>query len=226
LAYSFGPGSIDEIEPERLVMGSELDPSLIQSVMKKKRGQRFAFVRHGVDTKQVDDFLSTIVSRIEALESELRDVRATVGDQPQAADLERAPSPPPAALEGAPDHAAGSIARLGAVGEREIGRMLEEARAEAATIVAEARSEADRIMADAQAAARRSVEEARVSMGQVQADAGMMLSDVAEQRRSMTEELLRMQQQLLSVANELDLVLKPDADAPRSSKALETDAGS
>ena len=210
-------------------MGPEFDPSLVKSVMKKKRGERFAFVRRGVDTKQVDDFLSTIVSRIEALESELHEVRATVGDPPQAADLEQAPSPPPARVEGAPDHAAGSIARLGAVGEREIGRMLEEAKEEAATIVAEARSDADRIIADAQAGARRTVEEARVSIGQVQADAGMMLSDVAEQRRSLTEELLRMQQHLLSVANELDLVLKPvkpDADAPGGSKALETDARS
>jgi hypothetical protein len=63
----------------------------------------------------------------------------------------------------------------------------------------------------------------------------MMLSDVAEQRRSMTEELLRMQQQLLRVANGLGMVLKPvkpvkpvkpDADAPGGSKALETDARS
>ena len=209
-------------------MGPELDPSLIQSVMKKKRGQRFAFVRHGVDTTQVDDFLSTIVSRIETLESELHEVRATVADA-QAADLEQAPSPPPAPVEGVPDPAAGSIARLGAAGEREIGRMLEEAREEAATIVAEARSDADRIIADAQAGARRAVEEARVSIGQVQADAGMMLSDVAEQRRSLTEELLRMQQHLLSVANELDLVLKPvepDEDAPGRSKALEFETGS
>ncbi len=209
-------------------MGLEFDPSLVKSVMKKKRGERFAFVRRGVDTKQVDDFLSTIVSRIEALESELHEVRATVADPPQAADLEQAPPPAPA-VEGVPDPASGSIARLGAVGEREIGRMLEEAKEKAATIVAEARSDADRIIADAQAGARRAVEEARVSIGQVQADAGMMLSDVAEQRRSLTEELLRMQQHLLSVANELDLVLKPvkpDADAPRSSKALETDARS
>jgi cell division septum initiation protein DivIVA len=210
-------------------MGPELDPSLVTSVMKKKRGQRFAFVRHGVDTTQVDDFLSAIVSRIEALQSELHEVRATVGDQPPGADLEQAPSPPPAPVEGVPDHAAGSIARLGEVGEREIGRMLEEAREEAATIVAEARSDADRIIADAQAGARRAVEEARVSIGQVQADAGMMLSDVAEQRRSLTEELLRMQQHLLSVANELDLVLKPvepDEDAPGRSKALEFETGS
>ncbi len=209
-------------------MGLEFDPSLVKSVMKKKRGERFAFVRRGVDTKQVDDFLSTIVSRIEALESELHEVRATVGDPPQAADLEQAPSPAPP-VEDAPDPAAGSIARLRAVGEREIGRMLEEAKEEAATIVAEARSDADRIIADAQAGARRAVEEARVSIGQVQADAGMMLSDVAEQRRSLTEELLRMQQHLLSVANELDLVLKPvkpDEDTPSRSTALEIDTGS
>ena len=206
----------------------QFDPSLVESVMKKKRGQRFAFIRHGVDTTQVDDFLSAIVSRIEALESELHEVQATGEDPPQAADLEQAPSPAPA-VEEAPDHAGGSVARLLAVGEREIGRMLEEARAEAATIVAEARSDADRIRDDAQAGARRTVEEARVSIGMVQADAGMMLSDVAERRRSLTEELLRMQQHLLSVANELDLILKPvkpDADASGSSKAVETDAGS
>lgn len=228
MAYPLGRGSIDEIEPERLVMGLELDPSLIESVTKKKRGERFASVRHGLETKQVDDFLGTIVSRIEALESELHEVRATVEDPPQAADLEQAPSPPPAPVEEVPDHVIERIARLGVVGEREISRMVEEAKAEAATIVAEARSEADRIRADAQAGARRSVEEAQVSIGQVQADAGMMLSDVAEQRRSVRAELLRMRQHLVNVANDLDLVLKPvspETDAPGGSKALETGDG-
>jgi len=209
-------------------MGLELDPSLIESVTKKKRGERFASVRHGLNTQQVDDFLGSIVSRIEALESELHQLRATVEDPPQAADLEQAP-PPPAPVDEVPDHVTERIARLGAVGEREIGRMLGEAKAEAATIVAEAGSEADRIKADAQAGARRSVEEARVFIGQMQADAGMMLSGVAEQRRSVRAELLRMQQHLARVANDLDLVLKPvkpDPDAPAGSKALETGAGS
>ena len=194
-------------------MGLELDPSLVESVTKKKRGQRFASVRHGLATQQVDDFLGTIIPRIEALESELHEVRASVEDPPRAADLEQAPPapPPPAPVDELPDHAIARIARLGVVGEREIGRMLDEAKAEAGTIVAEARSEAGRIRADAQAGARRSVDEARVFIGQMQADAGMMLSDVAEQRRAMTEELLRMQQHLVSVANDLDLVLKPGA---------------
>ena len=115
------------------------------------------------------------------------------------------------------------------VGEREIGRMLGEAKAEAALIVVDARTEADRIRADAQAEARRSVDEARVFIGQMQADAGMMLSNVAEQRRSVSAELLRMQQHIVNVANDLDLVLKPvrpQTDAPGGSKALETGAGS
>jgi cell division septum initiation protein DivIVA len=229
LAYPFGRGSIDGIEPERLIMGLELDPSLVESVTKKKRGQRFASVRHGLDTNGVDDFLVTIASRIEALEAELHEVRATVEDPSRAADLEQALPPPPALVEEVPDHAIGRIARLGVVGEREISRMLGDAKAEAATIVAEARSEADRIRADAQAGARRSVEEARAFIGQMQADAGMMLSDVAEQRRTVRAELLRMQRHLVNVANDLDLVLKParpETDAPGGSKALETGAGS
>lgn len=204
-------------------MGIELDPSLDESVKKKKRGRRFASVRHGLDTNGVDDFLVTIASRIEALESALREARATAEDPSQTADLEQAP--PPAPVEEVPDHTVGRIARLGVVGEREIGRMLGEAKAEAATIVAEARSEAERIRADAQAGARRSVDEARVFIGQMQADAGMMLSNVAEQRRSVTAELLRLQRHLVNVANDLDLVLKPvrpQTDAPGGSKALET----
>ena len=212
-------------------MGIELEPSLVESVKKKKRGRRFASVRHGLDTNGVDDFLVSIASRIEALESELREARATVEDPSQTADpadLEQAP-PPPAPVEEVPDHAIGRIARLGVVGEREISRMLGEAKAEAATIVAEARSEADRIRADAQAEARRSVDEARMYIGQMQADAGMLLSNVAEQRRAVTAELLRMQQHLANVANDLDLVLKPvrsQTDAPVGSKALENGAGS
>ena len=88
-------------------MGTELDPSLIKSVTKKKRGERFASVRHGLNTKQVDDFLGAIVSRIEALESELHEVRATVEDPSQAADLEQPPAPssPPAPVDEVPDHA-------------------------------------------------------------------------------------------------------------------------
>jgi cell division septum initiation protein DivIVA len=208
-------------------MGLELDPSLVEGVKKKKRGRRFASVRHGFDTDGVDDFLVRIASRIEALETELREARATAEDPSRTADLEQAP--PPAPVEEVPDHAIGRIARLGVVGEREISRMLGEAKAEAARIVAEARSEADRIRADAQAEARRSVDEARVFIGQMQADAGMMLSNVAEQRRAVTGELLRMQRHLENVANDLDQVLKPvrpQTDAPGGSKALETGAGS
>jgi cell division septum initiation protein DivIVA len=208
-------------------MGIELDPSLVESVKKKKRGRRFASVRHGLDTNGVDDFLVTIASRIEALESALREARTTVEDPSQTADLEQVP--PPVEVEEVPDHAIGRIARLGVVGEREIGRMLGEAKAEAALIVVDARTEADRIRADAQAEARRSVDEARVFIGQMQADAGMMLSNVAEQRRSVSAELLRMQQHIVNVANDLDLVLKPvrpQTDAPGGSKALETGAGS
>ena len=208
-------------------MGIELEPSLVESVKKKKRGRRFASVRHGLDTNGVDDFLVAIASRIEALESELREARATVGITIPAGGSEEAP--PPAPVEEVPDHAIGRIARLGVVGEREISRMLGEAKAEAATIVAEARSEADRIRADAQAEARRSVDEARMYIGQMQADAGTLLSNVAEQRRAVTAELLRMQQHLANVANDLDLVLKPvrsQTDAPGGSKALENGAGS
>jgi cell division septum initiation protein DivIVA len=181
-------------------MGAEPSPALAE-ILKKKRGRRFASVRRGLDTTQVDEFLVTISSRIEALETELRQAGSSEG-------AKDAPPPPPEEGEGSGD-ATGRIARLAAVGEREIDTMLGEANAEAATIATEARGQADRIRAEARAEARRSVEEARGFLTQVEADAGTMLSGVAQRRREMMEELERMQERLLAVAEQLDHLLDP-----------------
>jgi DivIVA domain-containing protein len=207
-------------------MGVELDPPLAESD-KKKRNQRFASVRRGYDPTQVDDFLMTIASRIEALETEMHQEPISAEATPQGTDPAEV-LPRPAAENGSEGYTQ-RIARLGAVGEREIERMLAEAKAEAPTIVAEARSEADRIMKDAQSEARRSVEEARAFLTQVDVDARGMLSGVTERRRQMIEELRKMQEHLVSVAQELDLVVNPigpDADVPGGSTTVENGAGS
>ena len=111
-------------------MGAEIDPST-----EEKEQRRFATVKRGYDRAQVDAFLVSIASSIDALEAELREFRAT----PSSAPTE------------APHGTAERIEKLGDDAEREVEEMLEEARAEAAAIVAEAGDQADRITRDAQA---------------------------------------------------------------------------
>jgi DivIVA domain-containing protein len=186
----------------QMIMSVELDPPYVAS-RKKKRSRRFGSVRHGYDPGEVDDFLGTIASRLEKLESELHEVHT-------------AEATPPAD----PEAYTQRITRLTEVGVREVEKMLAESKAEAATIVSEAQSEADRIRRDAQQVAERSVDEARAFLSQVEVDAKMMRADVAERRRQMTEELQRMQGHLVNVAHDLNIVLnpiEPYADLPGSS---------
>jgi len=197
-------------------MGAALYAPLDENV-KRKRSLRFRSVRRGFDPTEVEGFLITIASRIEALDTRLRQERVTV----------EVLAPPPAG--DASNGFTKRIARLDVVGVREIKRMLEEAKEEAATIVSEARSEADRVTRDAQDGARRSVDETRAFLTQVEGDAGRMLSDVAERRRQLVEEFRNMHGHLLSVAQELNLVVNPvgrDADVPESATSVVTGAGS
>lgn len=207
-------------------MSVELDPPLVESD-KKKSNRRFASVRRGYDPAAVDDFLVAITSRIDALETELHHERVTAEVPPQGTDL--AQVPPLAPAEDASDGYTKRIARFGVVGLGEVERMLAEAKAEAATIVSEAGSEADRITREAQDWARRSVDGARAFLTKVEEDAGRMLSDIAERRREMIGEFRKMREHLLSVAQELDVVLTPAGpdvvDVRPSSTSVEAESG-
>jgi DivIVA domain-containing protein len=157
-------------------------------------GQRFSSVRRGYDSEQVDAFLVAIASRMEALEAELEELRAT----------------PPPSTEDAAEGSTKRVERFGEVAGREVERLLVEIKAEAATIVAEARTEADRITKDAQGVATRSVDEARAHLTQVEADARRIPSDIAERRRQVIEETQKMQERLVRIAKDLDLLLNPE----------------
>ena len=157
--------------------------------------RRFATVKRGYDRAQVDAFLVSIASSMEALEAGLHESRAT----------------PPSLPMQPPQGSVGRIEKLGEIAEREIEMMLEEARAEAATIVSEAGIEADRITTDAQRAATRAIDEATEHLSRMEEEARKIPSDVAERRRRMIEETRAMQERLLRIATELDLVVKDRA---------------
>ena len=168
-------------------MGAEIDPST-----EEKEQRRFATVKRGYDRGQVDAFLVSIASSIDALEAGLREFRAR----------------PSSAPTDVPHGTAERIEKFGEDAELEVEEMLEEARAEAAAIVAEAGDQADRITRDAQGAAVRSVEEASTDLTRMEAEARRIPSDVAQRRRQMIEETQAMQERLLRIATELDLVVK------------------
>lgn len=206
-------------------MSVELDPPLVE-IVKRKKGERFASVRRGYDSAQVDALLSAIVSRIEALEMELQQSRVTA-DVPRMGEDPARVSPPSSSsgAEANTEH----MDRLSSVALRELQRMVADAKTEAATIVSVAAGEVDRITGDAQGAARRSVDEARAFLIEVEEDARRTLSDVAERRRQMTEGLRKMQEHLVSVAQDLDIVLdavEPDTELPAGSARIQTSPGS
>jgi len=184
-------------------MGAELHPPLTEN--DTKRSRRFASVRRGYDPSEVDEFLTSIASKIEALEKAIQRKRAAA---------ERGHAEPASSPLGGPENGyTDRMTRLGMVGVREVERMLEEAKAEAASIVEEARSEADRIKREAEGWSRESVAEARTFLTQVEQDAGEVLSGTQERRREMIEELRATQERLVSVAQELSNVLKPETDS-------------
>ena len=187
-------------------MGAEPKPPIAE-IVKRTRTRRFRSVRHGLDYAQVDDVLMAILSRIEALQAELRQLRDTAEVPSNGEDTEDARSVSASLAEDVSDARTERIARFSVVGEREAARILAEAKVEASTIVAEAESEVDRIRIEARADAGRSVDEARAFLTHVEEDARRMLSDVAVRRQQMTEELKKMQEHLVSVAQDLDVML-------------------
>jgi cell division septum initiation protein DivIVA len=182
-------------------MGAELEPPLVE-ILEKDQGRRFRRVRHGSDREQVDAFLVAIASSIEALETELDRSRARPQIPSGGEDLVAPPPPAKEPSEGSTER----IEKLAAAVERDIERMLEDAKTQAATTVSEAREEADRITSDARDAARQSIDEARSFLMHTERDAEEMQSGAAERRRQMMQELLKMRELLVSVAQALEVV--------------------
>lgn len=180
-------------------MGAELEPPLVE-IVKTAEGRRFGSVRRGYDPEQVDAFLLAIASSIEAIETELQQLRVTAEAPSRGEDV-----------EDTSDASTKRMSRLAEVGLREVERMLAEAKAESATIVAEAKAEADRTMGDAQRVAKRSVGEARAFLDQVEEDAKALVSGADEHRRRMIDEVRTMQERLVNVAQALELVFDPEA---------------
>lgn len=191
-------------------MGAGPKPPIVE-IVKRAPTRRFASVRHGLNYAQVDDVLMAILSRIEALQVELQRPQDTAEVPSNGGDTEDARSASTSPAEDVSDPRTERVARFSAVGEREAARMLAEAKVEASAILAEAGSEVDRIRSEAQAGAGRSVDEARAFLTHVEEDARRMLSDVAVRRRQMTEELKKMQEHLVSVAQDLDVMLSSGA---------------
>jgi cell division initiation protein len=149
----------------------------------------FGSVRRGYDPSEVDAFLAEVASTIQILEARSRD--AARDDAP--ADVS--------------DRLTERFARLLAVQEREVEKLLTEAHAEADGMVAEARREADRIRGDARHAADRSVEDAEVFRERAAVDADDLRSGLAERRRAMIEDLPKIQQRLRTFLGDLEATL-------------------
>ena len=149
----------------------------------------FGSVRRGYDPSEVDAFLAQVASTLHILQARSRDaardeVRADVSDR-----------------------LAERFARIVAVQEQEVEKLLAEAHAEADAMVTEAEREADRIRRDARDAAERSVEDADAFREQAAVDADDLRSGLDERRRAMLEELPQIQQRLRTFLRDLEVTL-------------------
>ena len=166
----------------------EAGPPLVSSG-EQIRQREFATVRRGYDPEQVRAYLSALAVHVESLERALADARARVSR------LESAP-PAPDAYEELSKRFAGVLAT---------------ADSQAAQVVDQARAEADRIKAEAQARA----EEVRIrssrSLIAAQEESDRMLEKLARRREAMLQQLHDMQSRLLSVADDLEVVIQPAA---------------
>jgi DivIVA domain-containing protein len=164
------------------------EPPLAE-IVQKGQGTRFETTRRGYAPAQVDVFLVSIVSAIDALERQLHELRSS-------GEVVQDP---------------GRIARIVEVAEREVEKMREEAKEEAATTLSEAQGEANRITKDARDNATHAVDEAQAFLDQVDEDTRRISASADERRRQVGEEIQTMQERLLSVAEALDRVLDPDS---------------
>jgi cell division septum initiation protein DivIVA len=175
-------------------MAAEPEPPLAE-IVKKRHGTMFETVKRGYAPSQVDVFLVSVATGIDAREQELRELRSPAEDVGQDSGSEDA------------SDSSKRIARLVEVGEREVEQMREEANAEAAKIRADAQREADRITREARDEATRAVDEVQAFLDQVDEDTRKIPAQAEERRRQMIEETRAMQERLLKVAKALDSVL-------------------
>ena len=175
-------------------MVAEPEPPLVE-IIKKRHGTMFDTVRRGYAPSQVDVFLVSIKTGIDARQEELRELRSPAVDVGRGEPLDDA------------SDSSKRIARLVEVGEREVEQMREEANAEAAKIRADAKREADRITREARDEATKAVDDVQAFLDQVDEDTRRIPEEAEEQRRQMIEETRAMQERLMKVAQALDSVL-------------------
>jgi len=183
------------------VSSGEAGPPLVASG-EQIRQREFATVRRGYDPEQVRAYLTALAGHVESLERALADARARVSH------LESAP-PAPDAYEELSKRFAGVLAT---------------ADSQASLVVDQARAEADRIKAEAQARA----EEVRIrssrSLIAAQEESDRMLENLARRREAMLQQLHDMQSRLLSVADDLEVVIQPVPSETPARSSVESPA--
>jgi DivIVA domain-containing protein len=185
---------------------TELDLPLLPSADQVRR-REFATVRRGYDPDQVRDYLYAVANALETLEQRLRETKLELET---ALRLQQEPRRDPY------EELAARLTDVLRSADQQAERITQEAREEYRRIVEEARAEADRLRLDAQARAERAHQESRDVLERAREEADRMLSGLAERRRSVVEQLQRMQERLLDVARELEEAIEPartDAEA-------------
>ena len=191
----------------------------------------FGTVRRGYDPAQVLEYVSRLTDQLEALESEVRRLRAERG-QRSVAPGEQAP-----AGQDGYEGVGARVADLMRVFDEDVERLRRDAQAEADRIVAEGRSEADRIKQEAErlhgeaaAEAERVQGEARTEADRIRLDAqskaedvrlqaaetlreaqkesDKVLSSLASRRQAMLGELRDMRDRMISTAGDLETTLE------------------
>jgi cell division septum initiation protein DivIVA len=175
-------------------MAAELEPPLAE-IIKRRHGTMFETVRRGYVPSQVDVFLVSVATGIDAREQELRELRSPVGHAAQKYGTDEA------------SDSSKRLARLVEVGEREVEQMREEANAEAAKIRSDARREAGRVTREARDEATQAVDEVQAFLDQVDEDTRRIPAEAEQRRRQMIEETRAMQERLMKIAKALDSVL-------------------
>ena len=183
---------------------SDLDMPLLPSSEQIRR-REFATVRRGYDPQQVRIYLTSIAEQVGNLERQLSQLRLEA-DSAAARETSPAPTIPPADPPDAPDPYASLSRRFASlieVADQEASRTVDDARVEAARMIDEARSEADRVRVDAQAHAEEARQEAADLLERARIGSERALSDLAERRRGLIDELEGMRSKLIAVADEL-----------------------
>jgi DivIVA domain-containing protein len=148
----------------------------------------FGSVRRGYDPREVDAFLTSVVSGIKTLEAKVRELPE---DMPEEVD----------------DRLAERFARILMVQEQEAEDILAEAHLDADAMVAAAKQEAERILTEGQDAAKRSIQEATAFRRRAVEESDQLRADLVERRRETIANLPKVQQRLLAFLHEVQAML-------------------